>query len=157
MSNYVKLQIYSVNPNLSCNLHDSDMEISQKQRKTHIYSFGLTKSLSLCCFSSTSLIISVILCSLASISCCWTSLCLNTLSMCCEGDMSNMSTADTDRVQTVFWGIWALLPRYLFKRCRIISKIEIFSTQEKNDDILWHPSAVLCETMQHTIVFVFPA
>lgn len=44
----------------------------------------LTKSRSLCCFSSTSRIISVILCSLASISCCWSSLCLNTLSMCCK-------------------------------------------------------------------------
>lgn len=45
----------------------------------------LTKSLSLCCFSSTSFIISVILCSLVSISCCCSSLCLNTLSICCQG------------------------------------------------------------------------
>lgn len=44
----------------------------------------LTKSLSLCCFSSTSFIISVILCSLVSISCCCSSLCLNTLSICCQ-------------------------------------------------------------------------
>lgn len=42
----------------------------------------LTKSLSLCCFSSTSFIISVILCSFVSISCCCSSLCLNTFSIC---------------------------------------------------------------------------
>lgn len=42
----------------------------------------LTNSLSLCCFSSTSLISSAVLWRFASTSCCWSSLCLNTLSMC---------------------------------------------------------------------------
>lgn len=57
----------------------ADMPILQRRLEAK-----LTKSLSLCCFSSTSFIISVILCSLVSTSCCCNSLCLNILSICCQ-------------------------------------------------------------------------